>query len=296
MLGSANPDAAKATEYTVRQLLDDFSAGFGSELAGQPEVDAEIRATIGRAYWRLGSPDRAEPHLMRALELRRGLFGPNHEKVAESQVDLAWCRHEQQRLPEAEAAAREALRIYGVRGASGLPVIQAHVVLQRVLLNSRPDEAVSVAKRALALVKTSGAEYPEIATILHALADTYNGQENYVEAEQVARQAVEMHRRLHGPEHPETAWGLRTLGAALALQGKYAEAESTLREALAIFRQRYSGSHVSIDSTLGGLQQIYEAQGDQAKLQQLKAEWAVPQNPHANQPPNDQGQAPDPEP
>ncbi len=131
MLGSANPEQAKHAEYTVRQLLDDFSAGLGTELAGQPEVEAEIRATIGRAYWRLGAADQAEPQLTKALELRRRLFGPDHEKVAESQVDYAWCLMEQQRNPEAEASVREALRIYRARGTTELPVIQANVILQR---------------------------------------------------------------------------------------------------------------------------------------------------------------------
>ena len=42
MLRSANPEEAQHIEYTVRQLLDDFSASFGTGLPGQPEVEAEI--------------------------------------------------------------------------------------------------------------------------------------------------------------------------------------------------------------------------------------------------------------
>jgi hypothetical protein len=89
MLRSANPDAAKDAEYTVRQMLDDFSDNFGDGLDGQPEVEAEIRATFGKAYWRLGVASKADPHLTRALALRRELFGPDHEKVAEVLVDMA---------------------------------------------------------------------------------------------------------------------------------------------------------------------------------------------------------------
>ena len=50
LLRSANPDALKGSDYTVRQLLDDFSAGLANQLKDQPEVEAAVRATVGRAY------------------------------------------------------------------------------------------------------------------------------------------------------------------------------------------------------------------------------------------------------
>ena len=272
MLGSANPDEMKDAQYTVRQLLDDFSAGFG-ELADQPEVEAEIRSTIGRAYWRLGVLDQAEPHLTRALELRRRQFGPAHTKIAESLVDCAWCLIHQVRLLEAEAAAREALRIYQARGTTGLPVIQAKVVLQRGLINSgQLNEAQAVAEEVLTLAGSSDVEYPEVAVVLHSLADTYIWLDRSAEAVQPARQAIEMHRRLYGAAHPETAWALLVLGRALTSQQKYPEAETALREALAIFCARYSGEHFSISWTSSILRQVLEARGDQTGLERLNSE------------------------
>ncbi len=275
MLRSANPDEAKDAQYTVRQLLDDSSASFGAGLDHQPEVEAEIRATIGRAYWRLGAADNAEPHLARALDLRRRAFGPDHERVAEILVDTAWCRNEQARLPEAEDAARDALRIYRACGTAGSPVFKASAVLQRVLISlQRLDDAQTVTEEALSLSKASGAEYPELAVILHGQADVLVEQGRYPEAEQAARQAVDMHRRLHGRGHPETAWGLLALGNALIAQQKFADAEDAIRQALTIFRQRYRGKHNSIDSALRSLKQLLEARGDQAGVDALAREAA----------------------
>ena len=106
--------------------------------------------------------DKAESHLTRALELRRRLFGPDHEKVAESLVDYAWNLAEQSRHAEAETNIREALRIYRARGTAAAPVIQAEWSLQRFLISlKRFDEAEVVAKEALALAGDSGGEYPE---------------------------------------------------------------------------------------------------------------------------------------
>ena len=76
MLASANPETLKGSEYTVHQLLDDFSAGLGNQLAGQPEVEATVRGVIGKAYWRMGKAARANPHLKAALDLRGVCFRP----------------------------------------------------------------------------------------------------------------------------------------------------------------------------------------------------------------------------
>jgi serine/threonine protein kinase len=112
MLGSSYPDHVKGPQYTVRELLDDFSAGLEDPLEGQPEVEAAIRSMIGRSYDGLKVPDRAELHLKRALDLNRQVFGTGDEHVANSLVDYARILGEQSRYAETEACAREAASIY----------------------------------------------------------------------------------------------------------------------------------------------------------------------------------------
>ena len=106
MLGSADAARAKGVDYKVRELLDDFSAGLGSQLTDQPEVEADIRATIGRAYRSLKLPDKAQPHFEKAIELRRQIDGPQSEKLAAILVDDAWNLLDQQRHAEAESQLR----------------------------------------------------------------------------------------------------------------------------------------------------------------------------------------------
>ena len=59
-LQSANPDDIKGSDYTVRQQLDDFSEGLKNQFQDQPEVEAQVRETIGKAYYRLGVGDKAQ--------------------------------------------------------------------------------------------------------------------------------------------------------------------------------------------------------------------------------------------
>src|SRR5262249_3751579 len=78
MLSSANPDALKGSDYTVRKMLDDFSSGLGNQFRDHPEVEATVRSTIGRAYFRLGDGAKAQALHERALTLRRSVLGEQH--------------------------------------------------------------------------------------------------------------------------------------------------------------------------------------------------------------------------
>jgi eukaryotic-like serine/threonine-protein kinase len=284
-LQSANPDAVKGSEYTVRQLLDDYSAGLENEFKDQPEVEAAVRETLGRTYWRLGLTDKAQVQLERALTLRRRIFGES-DLVAATLVDCALNSSEQNQTAKAETQAREALDIYRKNGTAGRPVITALWVLQQILnTQMRFKEAEAVTKEALDIASnTPAVEYPETANIIHGLAQTKIAQSEFSEAEALARQALEMHRRLQGPQHPETGWALLALGNALLGEKKLDEAESAGREALAIFRKQYSFGHISVDSAMDELRAVLEAKGDSPGLLALNQEMLAEREALGNSP------------
>jgi eukaryotic-like serine/threonine-protein kinase len=279
MLRSANPDALKGSEYTVRQLLDEFSAGLANQLKDQPEVEAAVRATIGRTYYRLGFADKAQAHHERALALRRRVFGDQSEPVAESLVDYAWSCFEQEQFARGEPYVREALEIYRKRGATGQPVISALWVLQKLVsAQGQEKEVNAVTAQALAIADQSpGVGFSELASMIHGLAELKNGQSRFAEAETLAQRAVEMHRRLRSADHPETAWALVSLGTALRGQQKLTEAEAALREALRIFRKYYTFGHKSVDAAMGELRLTLEAKRDAPALEALYREMLAAQ-------------------
>ena len=124
-------------------------------------------------------------------------------------------------------------------------------ILQHILISAgRDEDAERVTQEALDVARQSGQEFPDQANLLHRYADMKIRQGHFAEAEQLARQAVDMHRRLHGDQHPETAWGLKTLAKALRAQQKLAEAEAAVREALAIFRHQFPEDHPNIRDTI----------------------------------------------
>jgi eukaryotic-like serine/threonine-protein kinase len=273
MLSLADATRAKGADYKVRDLLDDSSRGLGNQLAGQPDVEADIQAIIGRAYLSLMLPSQAQPHFEKAIELRRKIDGPQHENVANILVDYAWDLHDQQKYSKAESLLKEALEIYRRRGVTGGPIIHALRVLQHVLISCDRDvEAERVTEEALAIASQSSEEIPDQANLLHRYAAMKIRQGRFTEGENLARQSVDMHRRVHGNQHPETAWALRALAAALRPQQKLAEAEAALRESLAIFRHCYAGEGDTARWVVDDLKTVLKARGDQSALETLTSE------------------------
>jgi serine/threonine protein kinase len=286
MLGSADAARAKGVDYTVRQLLDDFSAGLGSQLADQPAVAADIHATIGRAYRSVKRPDQAQPHFEQAIALRRQADGPQSVKLAAILVDGAWNLQDQNRHAEAESQLKEALEIYRRLGVTGPPLFHALEVLQHVLINAgRYADAERVTGEALDVARRAGQEFPDQANLLHRYAGLKNRQGQFAEAEKVALQSVDMHRRLHGERHPETAFGLRDLARALLPQRKYDEAEVAVREALTIFRRLFPDDHTNVRGTIDHLREVLQARNDKEALDSLANDEAE-RSTRANSPEN----------
>jgi tetratricopeptide (TPR) repeat protein len=91
-----------------------------------------------------------------------------------------------------------------------------------------------------------------------------------VKAEQLAREALELHRKLHGEFHPETGWGHHVLANALNAQQKLDEAETHYREALTIFRRSYDDAQGAVLQQLLSLARLSKVKGDQAALDELR--------------------------
>jgi tetratricopeptide (TPR) repeat protein len=171
------------------------------------------------------------------------------------------------------------LDIYRQRGVTGAPVVRVLAVLQTLLISSfestgRDDEAERVTQEALTVARSSGKEFPELAAMLHRFAYMRRSQSRLAEAEKLALQAVEMHRRVHSSPHPQMAHGLRTLAVVLQEEQKYAEAASAFRESLEIFRRCYPENHPDVRATAGSLKELLEGRGDTAETDEFASEQA----------------------
>ena len=270
LLTGADPYRTGETrEPTVRALLDSGAQRIQKELAGQPELQAEMLTVMGRVYQRLGVHDKAQPLLEEALGIGRRVVGPEHERVAQSLNDLGVLLREKGDYAAASPMLEEAL---GMRrrllGEEHEDVAVTLVELGRVYsdqgLGGRAEplfrEALTIRR------KVFGEEHSETATSLSDLALLLWQRGDLGGAEALFRQCLATSRKVLGADHPDVGTALSNLALVSEDRGNHAEAESLFREALAIRRKTLGERHPGVATTLNNLAHPLREQGkyDQA--------------------------------
>jgi len=259
-------DAGPATNLRVTELLDRGAAEAGA-LENEPEVQAELYASLGEVYAKLGLLDRADSLLHAALDRRKSLFGEEHPRVAESLVQIGLLRDNQAKLEEAEMLVRQGLEMSKRKLPPGHPGIAAAThALGKVLQDrGRYGEAIPVLQEAVRLRSAPGVAKAALAESLFELAGAHFYAGNYDRSEELNRRLLSMHREIYGARHPMVAEDLINLGAIQQERGNYPEAERYHRQALAITEAFYGDSH---HKTATGLTLVARALGYQKRHQE----------------------------
>ena len=104
---------------------------------------------------------------------------------------------------------------------------------------------------------------------LNAQVVTLYQQGRYVEAIEVAEEALEVTKKTFGPDHPQVATSLNNLALLYDAQGRYAEAEPLYKRALAIRKKVLGPEHPQVATSLNNLAELYRAQGRYAEAEPL---------------------------
>ncbi|MFQ5568492.1 MAG: tetratricopeptide repeat protein [Rhodothermales bacterium] len=252
----SNPEATRGDTITVREVLDRASQRIEEELDGQPEVQAEMMATVGNVYQKLGLYDASRMFLAQALDIRRRLHGREHEEVAETLYDLAELDRANRHFSAAEPLYQEALVIYRKRlGDDHLDVAKSLVGLAITLRDlGKADSAEVLVRQALTIHRAHLADDdPLLIRTLGALAFILRRKGVHDESETLYREVLIRQRTLLDAGHPDLIPTLNNLAYLLRLKEHYAEAESLYREALAIHRAVYGEGHPRTLMIMGNL-------------------------------------------
>ncbi len=213
-LGSANPIEGSARDITVLEALATATDKIEESFMNQPEVEIEVRHTIGVTYLRLGHYDKAKDMLRSALKVARKTYTADHPELAVPLTSLAVLLHERGKFDEAESLYREALDIR-----------QKHF----------------------------GRKDPDVASILSNLGILLQDKGDYEAAEPIFREILDIDRKLLGDDDLNVAIDLNNLGNLLRDMGDYEASEPFLEEAISIL-QKHEHPWVSIAmSNLGEL-------------------------------------------
>ena len=254
----------KSNELTVRGLLDEGATRIDRELAGQPELQAEMLTVMGRVYQRLGVLDQAQALLERGLAVARRAFGPEDEHVAETLNDLGVVLDEKGNFAAAAPMLEQALHMrQKLLGPEHRDVAVTLVELGRVYSDQGFDaRAEPLLRESLAIRgKVLGEGDHETATSENELGLLLWRRGVLGEAEALFRQSLATDRKTSGESSPDVASVLNNLALISMEKRNFAAAESPLRESLAIRRKALGDAHPGLIPALNNLANALREQG-----------------------------------
>jgi eukaryotic-like serine/threonine-protein kinase len=238
MLSAVDPGAS-GRDVTVAQVLSQ-AAREVDEQALPPEIEAELRQTIGQTFYGLGLYDSAGPHIERAYEIRRAAHGDYDPRTAQSMgsrvtlaearsayavaESLAWLNVEQhRRMPRARQSAAEL--------ATALDNLARMIDHQ-----GRLDDAFPIKLESVSLRRASGdsASLSTLPYVLNNLAVSYTYKGELARADSLMHEAMEVERRIRGPESVYAGNILRAWGSLKDDMGEKGVADSLVRESIRI--------------------------------------------------------------
>ena len=234
-----------ARDAKVADLLIQATQKVEQALADQPELEAQVRDTMGMTFQGLGMFEHAEPQLVKALEIRRRLFGDKHLETFRAQANLGTMYLFQLNVVQADPLLRSAAegleQLLGEEHPDTLSAKQ-YIGLSLALRGNQKGveplrEALEVRRRVL------GEEHRSTVETMVWLSFALSQRGDVLEAESMARRALGISRRVLGPNDWYTSASAGFLGWALHFQGRNAEAEPLLREAEAQYRRTLGNTH-----------------------------------------------------
>jgi len=276
MLRGAGPQVALGRDTKLlREILDKTANRVYSELSGQPEVQAEVCATLGNVYSQLGQYQAAEKPLQTALELRRRIYGAEHLLVAHSLNDLRSCLLYQGHLAEAETTQRQALAMrQKLAGSNSLVVAESLRSLGSVLqvagksieAEARYREALSIRQARLAT------NHADVAESMADLAGVEASLGRWAVADGLYLGALHTFTNLTGGQELQIANVLAGMAQSAEAQTKNQEAAQYLHESLKIRKRIFGEEHSTVAVTAIHLAGVLNDQGRLAEAEEMARE------------------------
>ena len=246
MLERVGPSVAlgRDTELLM-EILNQTAERIDTELQNQPEVESDLRSTLGAVYFDLGDYPAAESMHRKALMTRRRLFAGAHTKKLKSLRALSEPAYYLHKVEEADTLLKEALGYSRELFGDQHQEVGLTLRLLGETTNAQGEfaEAENLLRQALAIQQNNfSGDHEEIATIIHRIGHTQVNQKQYEHAKESFQTALEMRIRLQDAGHPDVAMIHNDIAVVLAKQEKHEEALAKYRQALQICN-RVLGEH-----------------------------------------------------
>ncbi len=297
----AGPDKSLGDQLTARQLLDLGATRVNQELAGQPELRAEMSLLLANTYGQLGLYDTAMPLADQAASLyasiekdelqydavltlsrlhrQQGGFDdaatylgkaeailPNPGAAAKSSllVERGELYREQAQFVTARADFEEALALDRGRLAQANIIARDLYRLGTLEFSSGDNKlGLDLLRQAAARLADSGIDNTtQYASIQHDIGVMLIQRGELEEAQTVLKGARVVREQLLGNQHPDVAVTLKELAGIARQQGRSDDAEHLYLAALEINEAMLGSEHPETANNLNSLAVFYRGQND----------------------------------
>jgi len=260
-------------DMTILAAMDNAIADIDAgRFRGDPEVEAQLKGTIGMILLNNGRLQQAEPLLAQALEMQQRLQPGDHQSLADALDGLARVRRAMGRSVEAEGLCVLSLamnrRLF--RGDSPNVATALNSLAQARSDLGQFEAAESLFIEALQMFqRLFDGDNQSVAAALNNVATVRQSLGRFAAAEPLSIQSLEMLQRLFQGDHPSIASGLHNLAGVRGGLGRHAEAEPLLVQALAMNQRLYKGDHPSVAASLRSLARARHELGRLEEAEQL---------------------------
>jgi len=271
MLGGITPATARGRDTKLlEEILANTARRTQAELAGQPEVEAAIRRTLGITYTALGKFPEAILHFERADSLQTALLGPDDATTLATRRQLGVTFARAGMHAESEAQLR------AVIDAAGRDLGPDHEVTLGAMVDlSDLLTRVGKLKESAELCEAAIAGYgrvrdPVADDVLKAKAylamSLYYG-EKFAEAVTLMTEVVETRTAATGADHPSTLSAKGNLATMLEQTGDTAAAERCHQEVVSTSIGVYGPEHPETIKAKNNLAVLYGRLGRLAEAE-----------------------------
>jgi serine/threonine protein kinase len=195
LFDEAHPDRNGGRDVLARDLLTRGEQLIDRELAGQPQMKAEMLQSIGQVWWKFGDMDNAARVMQRRSEVAAAAApGVEHVEALLDEVQVAGEAGQAARAAQRLDAARQVVERNGIKA----PRILARLGLEQawLMIKGRPPAfapALVHLERAQSLAHKAGDVELEI-DVIAAQASALRRQQRYTEAVRAVGRAEELVR------------------------------------------------------------------------------------------------------
>ncbi len=247
ILAAADP-GYQGRDVTVLAALAQASKNVESARLA-PDIEAQIRHTLGQTLYELGEYDSARVHVDRAYALRRSYYGARDQRTTMSLSYVTALAESEGKYAEAESIARVIVglqRDMPRRQRSTTELATALDNLARTIeYQGRLDDALALKLESIALRRglTDSASLDALPYTLSSVAVSYQYRQRWASAESLLIEALAVEKRVHGERSPMYGNVLRFYASVLDDQQRASAADSVIVRSMDVLRASVGARH-----------------------------------------------------